>query len=68
VLRFHHDPNSVMCGFNISKLADEALSRVMEDLISCHGHVIIVDNTYRIYSVEPTKVEVPKGKLHGEYS
>jgi hypothetical protein len=59
---------SVLCGFNISKLADEDLSRVLEDLISCHGHVIIVGNTFRIYSAEPTKVEVPKGKLQGELS
>ena len=59
---------SVLCGFNISKLADEDLSRVIEDLISCHGHVIIVGKTFRIYSAEPTKVEVPKGKLHGEHS
>jgi hypothetical protein len=59
---------SVLCGFNISKLADEDLNRVIEDLISCHGHVIIVDNTFRIYSAEPTKVEVPKGKLRGEHS
>jgi hypothetical protein len=59
---------SVLCGFNISKLADEDLSRVLEDLISCHGHVIIVGNTFRIYSAEPTKVEVPKGKLQGEHS
>jgi hypothetical protein len=44
------------------------LSRVIEDLISCHGHVIIVGKTIRIYSAEPTKVEVPKGKLHGEHS
>jgi hypothetical protein len=57
---------SVLCGFNISKFANEDLSRVIEDLISCHGHVIIVDKTIRIYSAEPTKVEVPKGKLHGE--
>jgi hypothetical protein len=60
---------SILCGSNISKLADEGLNRVIEDLISCHGHVIvIVDNTFRIYSAEPTKVEVPKGKLRGEYS
>jgi hypothetical protein len=60
---------SVLCGFNISKLADEDLSRVIEDLISCHEHVIIVvGKTFRIYSAEPTKVEVPRGKLHGEHS
>jgi hypothetical protein len=59
---------SVLCGFNISKLANEDLSRVIEDLISCHGHVIIVGKTFRIYSAEPTKVEVPKGKLQGEQS
>jgi hypothetical protein len=59
---------SVLCGFNISKLADEGLIKVIEDLISCHGHVIIVDNTFRIYSAEPNKVEVPKGKLRGEHS
>ncbi len=59
---------SVLCGFSISKLAEEGLSGVMEDLISCHGHVIIADNTFRIYSAEPTKIEVPKGKLRGEHS
>jgi hypothetical protein len=59
---------SVLCGFNTSKLADEGLNRVIEDLISCHGHVIIVDNTFRVYSAEPTKVEVPKGRLRGEHS
>jgi hypothetical protein len=59
---------SVLCGFSISKLADQGLNRVIEDLILCHGHVIIVNNTFHIYSAEPTKVEVPKGKLRGEYS
>jgi hypothetical protein len=57
----------VLCGFNISKLADEDLSRVIGNHISCHGHVIIVGNTFRIYSAEPNKVEIPKGKLRGEH-
>ena len=41
---------SVLCGFKISTLAYEGLNRVIGDLISFHGHVIIVNNTFRIYT------------------
>jgi hypothetical protein len=63
----HLDDNLiVLCGFNISKLADEDINAMMETIISCHGYVII-DEPFRVYAAEPDKIEVQKRIGQGEW-
>lgn len=57
---------SVMCGLNISGLADEDLSRILKDITSCHGHVIMLTGkTFHVYSAEPNNVEIQKRRYQG---
>jgi hypothetical protein len=63
----HLDNNLiVLCGLNISKLADKDINAVMETIISCHGYVII-DEPFRVYAAEPDKIEVQKRIGQGEW-
>jgi hypothetical protein len=63
----HLDSNLiVLCGFNISKLADKDINAMMETIISCHGYVII-DEPFRVYVAEPDKIEVQQRTGQGDW-
>jgi hypothetical protein len=51
----------VLCGYNISRFADEDINTKLERIISFHGYVII-DEPLRVYAAEPNTIEVKKRK------
>jgi hypothetical protein len=52
---------TVLCGYNISRFADEDINTKLERIISFHGYVII-DEPLRVYAAEPNTIEVKKRK------
>jgi hypothetical protein len=52
---------TVLCGYNISRFADEDINTKLERIISCHGYVII-DEPLGVYAAEPNTIEVKKRK------
>lgn len=60
------DNMTILCGFNISRLADEDINALLETIISCHGYVII-DEPFRVYAAAPNRIEVRKRRLGAEH-